>query len=349
MTSRSDIPAPLLGALEQYAPGRPVAEFENVSMTVSTNLVYRVAFEDGQELFAKVSSYGSYVHFRKDHQLISEWSYYLQNTPFEHLLAQIATKAGRVFTHRQGGFFVAFYHKVPFYDFLPRVLSDGQVEAFGYEMARLHKESTRVAARMSPTWKSMGSDVAILFDELGLDTFQREHGLSIEAADALRDHCDRCLEQAESLGYHRMPHIPVLVDWNITNFSVGLDRDRFHLFSRWDYDWFRIEPRCFDFYFCARVVRAEGDQTTFSYLVDPLFEPRFERFLRAYHAVFPLTEEDLLLLKEAYRFFLLNYVVRVGQHFYRREIWRRLQTEAIQKHLPGLDDVRFSGLLDRVL
>jgi hypothetical protein len=136
-----------------------------------------------------------------------------------------------------------------------------------------------------------------------------------------------------------------LVDWNITNFSVGLDRDGFRFFSRWDYDWFRIEPRVFDFYFCARVVRSEGDRTVFSYLVDPIFEPRFERFLRAYHAVFPLTPEDLLMQKEAYRFFLLNYVLRVGQHFYRSEICARLQREAVEQHLPALADIHFERLL----
>lgn len=318
-------------------------------MTVSTNRVYLVRFVDGEELFAKVSRYGSFVHFKRDHQLIFEWMTYLQNTRFEHFLAPVVTLGGGVFTHRHGEAVVAFYRKVPFYDFLPAVLTDGQIDAFGREMASLHRESTRVAERMGPSWKSVGSDMATLFDQAGKVWFRRSRGLSKSAADTLRDHCDRCLEQAEEHGYHRLPHLPVLVDWNTTNFSVGLDGDGFRLYSRWDYDWFRLEPRCFDFYFCARVVRAEGDQAVFSYDADPMLEPRFARFLRAYHSVFPLTEDDILLMKEAYRFFLLHYVVGVGEHFYRPEIWLRLHDEAIERQLPRLDTLRLDDLMASVL
>lgn len=345
MDTDTAMPEPLRSALAQFAPLLRVVDLENVSMSVSTNRVYRVGFDSGEELFAKVSSYGSYLHFKKDHELIHQWGSLLANTPFERFLAPVAVRDGRVFTHRSGGFFVAFYHKVPFYDFLPRVLTDGQVESFGQEMARLHLEGARVVERMGPTWKSVGSDMAILYDALGHDDFLGHLGLPLELADSLRMHCDTCLEQAERLGYHTMPHIPVLIDWNITNFSVGLDRVGFHFYSRWDYDWFRVEPRVFDFYFCARVVRAEGDKTVFSYLADPIFEPRFERFLRAYHEVYPLTAEDLLMQKEAYRFFLLNYVIRVGEHFYRPEIRRRLQREAVEQYLPALADIDFRRML----
>lgn len=318
-------------------------------MTVSTNQVFLVRFDDGEELFAKVSTYGSYVHFKKDHQLIHEWENFLQNTRFERFLARVATKDGAAFSYRHGNAFVALYHKVRFYDFLPRVLTDGQVEAFGHEMACLHRESTRVAKRMGPSWKSVGSDIATLFDLLGQPWFREHRGLSEAEADVVRMHCDHCLEQAERFGYHRLAHVPVLIDWNITNFSVGLSGDGFRLFSRWDYDWFRVEPRCFDFYFCARVVRAEGDQSVFSYHPDPFLEPRFERFLKAYHATYPLTESDILLTKEAYRFFLLNYVIRVGEHFYRPEIWQRLHREVITQQLSGAESLRLEGLVQRVL
>ncbi len=63
----------------------------------------------------------------------------------------------------------------------------------------------------------------------------------------------------------------------------------FPLFSRWDYDWFRIEPRLLDFYFLSRVSSRTGDRTRFTYGAHTLLEPRFRRFLRAYHAEFPLT------------------------------------------------------------
>ena len=37
----------------------------------------------------------------------------------------------------------------------------------------------------------------------------------------------------------------------------------FRLYSRWDYDWFRIEPRLLDFYFLSRVSSKTGDRTLF--------------------------------------------------------------------------------------
>ena len=49
----------------------------------------------------------------------------------------------------------------------------------------------------------------------------------------------------------------------------------FRLFSRWDYDWFRIEPRLLDFYFLSRVSSRTGDRTRFTYGAHTLVEPTF--------------------------------------------------------------------------
>ena len=345
MQPTDELPLAIEAALQALDPHFRVQRVDNVSMMVSTNRVYRLHAESGQELFAKLSSYGSYVHFREDHQLIHQWATHLRHTPYEHFLAPIATLDGRPFTFRSGQEWVAFYHKVPFYDFLPKCLSDGQVEALGREMALFHRESDRVASYMDGSWKSTGSDIARLYDLLGTPEFQHARGMSEQDADMVREHCDHFLERAGALGYHRMRRIPVLVDWNITNFSVGLDADGFKFFSRWDYDWFRLEPRVMDFYFCARVVRNEGDRTVFSYTADPFFEPRFMRFLRAYHQVFPLTETDVLYIRESYRFFVLNYVLRAGEHFFRPDICARLQHEAIRDYLPSFQRWDFSQLL----
>jgi hypothetical protein len=176
--------------------------------------------------------------------------------------------------------------------------------------------------------------------------YRAERNLSNDEASMLKKHCDRFLHNAEDLGYHGFAKLPVLVDWNTGNFSVGLDGDGFKLFTRWDYDWFRIEPRTLDFYFASRVVRSEGDQTIFSYLVDPLLEPRFIRFMRAYDAINPLADEEILFLKEVYRFFILNYVVREGDHFFQGPICQRLQREAVETYLPSLDAVRFERVIE---
>lgn len=345
MVSEELLPPAVQLAVAALNPQLELTTFANVSMTVSTNRVYRLGFRDGSELFAKLSSYGSFVHFREDHQLIHQWQRHLCNTRFAHFLAPVAQKAGKPFCFRSHDEWVAFYHKVPFYDFLPKRLTAAQVDALGHELAAFHLESARVASYMDGTWKSMGSDIARLYDQLHTADFVSSHELSAEAADSLKLHCDLFLENAGDLGYHSMQRIPVLVDWNTTNFSVGLDREGFKFFSRWDYDWFRLESRVLDFYFCARVVREEGDRTVFTYNADPLFEPRFARFLRAYHAVYPLSEADLLFLCECYRFFLLNYVVRVGDHFFRPEIRKRLLAETVDQHLPAIERLDFRSLL----
>lgn len=340
-----EFPRLVTAAWAELGDPRRITDVIEISANVSTNHVYRVVLDDGHEVIAKTSSYGSYVHFRQDHQLIQQWVRLLGGTRFISFLADVIQRDHEVFTYRQEQCFVVFYRKAPFYDFLPKVLTDTQVQALGREMAELHKVSTHAARRMNPSWKSVGSDIATLYDILGNREWRREHGFDDHAESFLRQQCDRFLGNAEKLGYHHFAKIPVLVDWNIGNFSVGFDRDGFKLYSRWDYDWFRVEPRMLDFYFCARVARAEGDQTAFSYLVDPFFEPRFGAFLKAYHAVFPLQESEVLFLKEAYRFFILNYVIRSGEHFFRPAYCARLQQEAIRTYLPSLERADFSPLL----
>lgn len=333
-------------AWEAYGDHREIREIRDLSANVSTNSVHLLVLDDGHAVVAKRSSYGSYVHFRQDHIRIDEWIHRLRGTRYANLLAPVLQKNGEVFTYREKGEWVVFYGQQPFYDFLPPVLTEPQIESFAEEMALFHRSCLEISDRVRPTWQSLGSDIASLHDAIGSAQWRRERSFSDSATGFVRAHCDAFLGNADALGYHEWTKIPVLIDWNIGNFSVGMDGEGFKLFSRWDYDWFRIEPRMLDFYFCARVVREEGDQDDFSYTVDPLFESRFYKFLRVYHQVHQLTKEELLFLKEAYRFFVLNYVLRVGEHFFQPDICRRLQHEAVEDYLPHLELVDFTPLLE---
>ena len=364
------IPDIVLAAWRAYGDRRDLVGVQEISVNVSTNRVYRLLLSDRKEFIAKVSSYGSFVHFRQDHQRIQQWSAMLQNSGFRDFLARVAEReqtpgpdaaqhgpargAERrrekvAFVFEQGHRWVAFYHKVPFYDFLPARLSDLEIASFGRNLASFHKASLRAAGHLNPTWKSVGSDIAALYDALGSSDWRRERGIADAQQHVLQRHCDAFLENTERLGYYDWPKLPILLDWNPGNFSVGYDSTGFRFFSRWDYDWFRIEPRLFDFYFASRVVRDSGDQTVFSYTSGPLTEPRFVEFLRAYHAVYPLTEPEILYLKEAYRFFVLNYVVHVGEHFFRPSLWTRLMQEALDEYLPSLDRLDLRGVVAAVL
>ena len=340
------IPPIVTAAWDAYGDRRDIIEVREVSANVSTNSVYLLVLEGEHNVIAKRSGYGSYVHFRQDHYRIHEWIHRLRGTRYANFLAPVLLKNGEVFTYREHDEWVVFYGQQPFYDFLPKQLDDTQVESFGEEMGLFHRACLEISDRVRPTWQSLGADVASLHDAIGSAEWRRERGFQKSATSFVRAHCDAFLGNADDMGYHEWTKIPVLIDWNIGNFSVGMDGEGFKFFSRWDYDWFRIEPRMLDLYFCARVVRAEGDQTAFSYTADPFFEERFMAFLRAYHAVHPLTKEELLFLKESYRFFILNYVLRVGEHFFRSDICTHLQHEAIEQYLPQLELLDFEPLLD---
>jgi hypothetical protein len=333
-------------AWANYGAREPIVSLLETSAGVSTNRVYHVRLEGGRGLFAKVSSYGSYVHFRQDHARIHQWCNLLGGTPYERFLARVLLKDGEVYTHYDHGTWVVFYEEAPRRGLLPRRLDDAQIENLGHEAALFHRACADVASQLAPTWQSLGADLATLFDQMHSRVLSAARGFNAEHARLVRRHCDLFFTNAERLGYHRFQKLPVLIDWNRGNFSVAYDEYGYQLYSRWDYDWFRIEPRAMDFYFFSRVVREEGDQTVFSYTGSPMLEPRFQRFVRAYHAVFPISEPELMFAKEAYRFFLLNYVLRTGEHFFRPDICERLEREALTRYLPELEKLDFAPLLD---
>ena len=106
--------------------------------------------------------------------------------------------------------------------------------------------------------------------------------------------------------------------------------------------------RVMDFYFLARVVSARGDQSHFTYDADPFLDPRFATFLRAYHEVSPLGADEVTFLREAYRFFLLNYAVLEAEHFFRPELCDALRRDVVELHLPALTELDLSPLLDAI-
>lgn len=339
----------VLLAYRTYSNDELPRNIEPARAPVSTNRVYRLSFTRRKSVFAKISSYGSFVHFRQDHQRIEEWRRRLRGTRYERFLAPILTAGDDVYTYHSGDAWVAFYEEVPVRASLPRVLSEAHIATLGREMALFHQASAAASSSLAPTWKTLGSDVAILFDALGNAGWLSDRGLIPSEARYLRDHCNLFLRNADRLSYAALPKIPVLIDWNIGNFSVTTPGDAFELFSRWDYDWFRIEPKVMDLYFMSRVSSGGGDRTQFSYLPNTLFEPRFVEFLRRYHAVYPLSENEVRFLKEAYRFFVLNYVVLSGEHFFKPELSERLLREAVDLYLPELDRLDFDGLVAGVL
>ena len=344
--------AALRAAWRQFGDPRAIVAVKEVSAHVSTNHVYRVTLDDGAAVIAKFSWYGSYFLCREDHDRLHRCNLLLQGGRYEHLMADVLTVNGAPFVYYDGQVWAVFYEEVSRRAGLPRILSDADVANFAIEIARFHRACTDIASHVPRTSTSIRSDAVNLLERVTDPRTAASFEFSSEQRLVVRHHTHEFLEQLHRLGYDDLARIPVLLDWNLGNFSVAYDhgdRGPFRLFSRWDYDWFRIDTRLLDFYFLSRVSSQTGDRTVFTYSAHTLLEPRFQRFLQAYHLEFPLTEHEILLLKESYRFFILNYVIRSGDHFFEGDLWRRLQHEAVSVYLPALDTLDLRPLVDAVL
>ncbi|NJC26758.1 aminoglycoside phosphotransferase/kinase family protein [Neolewinella antarctica] len=317
-------------AWRAYDHTRAIATVEDISAKVSTNTVYKVVLADGNVIIAKVTLFGSFENFAEDHTIINILA---NNLPVRYgdFLSRALMKGQNLFFHRyihdDQDCWVVFYRPIHIEQNPPKRFTLEQVRQLGREMASFHFDCTLVANTLPQSSRDMTTDVNALLRSARRD--YPDHFTTIE------HHCNLFLQNTFQINIHGFQKIPVFIDWNIGNFSVDSTG---RIASRWDYDWFRMSTRVTDFYFLSRVVSDVGDMTVFSYEIDRLMEPRFLEFLRAYHDVFPLTYTEVVFIKEAYRFFLLNYVLRLGRYFFRSDIAEKLADEVIRTHLPTIEE-----------
>ncbi|MFT3682880.1 MAG: hypothetical protein QM791_21660 [Ferruginibacter sp.] len=321
-------------AWQAYDSSREIKRIVDISAKVSTNHVYRITFTDDSIIIGKLSYFGVFDHFVEDHSIINALSNNL-SAPFENFLARSLTKGEKLFVYRYKNNFldvwVVFYRPITIKKKLPRRLDEEQIVKLAEQVALLHKTCHSIRNTLQHSSKTLKTDVDHLLGLLETDEGKYEHRLHI---DKIKEQSDLFLKNADLLNEAALDKIPVFVDWNIGNFSVS---SSFKLYSRWDYDWFRIGNRVLDFYFLSRVVSDIGDRTVFSYYINPLMEDRFLLFLKAYHSVFPLQEQEIRFLKEAYRFFILNYVIKEGRYFFHELFATKLQKEAIEIYFPSIE------------
>ncbi len=323
-----------------YDKSRSIKSIEDVSAQVSTNHVYKVTLQDREFVIAKLSYYGDFEHFEEDHLIINSLSNNLPY-PYENFLSRAFMKRDKIFIyrHQREGLdaWVIFYRPVKIKGKLPKRLSEDQIVKLAKSFARFHLACHRIRHTLPPSSKSMRYDVYKLIDHI------RSKGPEISDADGIvMKHAEAFLTAIHHPDVRALDKIPVFVDWNIGNFSTT---PTLRLFSRWDYDWFRIGSRMLDFYFFSRVVSEIGDRTDFSYFIDPLMEDRFVLFLKSYHLIYPLSRTEIVFLKEVYRFFILNYVIKDGTYFFRRNYAHRFKQSAIDDYLPSTDHFDESKLL----
>ncbi len=331
-------------AWEGYDASKAIQDIEDISANVSTNKVFRITFDDGDMVIAKLSNFGKFEYFKEDHRIIHSLSNNLLY-PFENFLAKSLLKNNRVYIYRyrQGktDAWVVFYNPTRIMDRMPRRLDEAHIRKLAQQLARFHKACARVSKVLPKSSKTMRTDINTLLEQLEKDESQL--GTRVQA-DQLRYHCEQFLKNRARYNAGTFDGIPVFIDWNIGNFSVTPDLE---LYSRWDYDWFRTSTRMMDFYFFSRVVSDAGDRTVFSYLIRTMMEDRFVLFLQEYHKIYPLTVNELYFLKEAYRFFILNYVIQNGKHFFTEPYAVKLQREAYDIYLPSVDrDFNADKLID---
>jgi hypothetical protein len=332
-------------AWSEYDDSRTIDHVVEVSAHVSTNRVFRVVFNDSSHIVAKISSYGSYFLFAEDHDRLFTSAQLLRGTRWEGFLAEVLPRDGHAYTWYDGTYWVAFYADVERAMQLPAILNDDQIGNLAREIASFHRECSQIAGSLPATSNSVKGDAIHLLDQLSHEFAAEHFGLSHDDIEVAKRSTHQFLLHLEHIRFDEWDKIPVLVDWNLGNFSVKHQHSQFEMFSRWDYDWFRIDTRMLDFYFFSRVSSETGDRTSFTYSPHTLLEPRFIKFLRQYHEVFPLTQRELQFLPWAYRFFILNYVIREGAKFFREDISVKFRKDATRIYLPMLDDFDASPLL----
>ena len=317
-----------------YDSSRPIKSVEDISAKVSTNHVYRIRLQNGNIVIAKLSYFGKFEHFVEDHTIINVLNNNLP-APFENFLSSSLMKGNQLFVHRflnsEVDVWVIFYRPIKVAKRLPRQLKEHHIKTLGKEFAMFHKECTHIVHTLPSSSKSMTSDLYHLLDIVKNDIQQLGY---FAQEDVIKEQCDIFFEHTTKINARLLQKIPVFVDWNIGNFSVT---EQVTLFSRWDYDWFRVSSKVIDFYFLSRIVSAIGDRTVFTYNINPMMEERFILFLKSYHELNPLNEIEIRFLKEVYRFFLLNYVIKYGRYFFAEKYADKLQKDAFESHFPSIE------------
>ncbi|MFT7033834.1 MAG: hypothetical protein ACJA2S_002343 [Cyclobacteriaceae bacterium] len=323
-------------AWKDYDNSRPIHSVVDISAMVSTNHVFRVKLMNGDFVIGKLSYFGKYEHFKEDHSIINALANNLPD-PFANFIGRSLTKSNEVYTYRYKNNFldawVVFYNPIKKRKELPRRLDEEQIKKLGREVGKFHLACSKVKSVLPAYSKTLKIDLDHLKIILNTENGKYEHRGHV---DITLNQIDTFFENSNTLNYDSFETIPVFIDWNIGNFSVTAGQK---LFSRWDYDWFRMSGRMLDFYFFSRVVSDIGDRTAFSYVAGPLMEDRFILFLKEYHSVNPISENEIRFLKEAYRFFLLNYVVKDGRYFFHEIYATKLQREVYDLYLPAIDKI----------
>ena len=106
---------------------------------------------------------------------------------------------------------------------MPRVLTQAQIDNLAEEVAAFHLSCAEIAPMVPPTSKTIKSDAIHLLDLVSERHAAARFGLDQSRLDIVRRHTHRFLVAVLESGYDYWQRIPVLIDWNLGNFSVEFD------------------------------------------------------------------------------------------------------------------------------
>ena len=333
-------------AWNDYDNSRKIKDISDISIKVSTNHVYRIILDDGSKIIAKVSDYGYISNFSEDHSIINALSINLPY-PFENFLAKSLTKNGKLYIYekkiKQSPIWVVFYNPIRAFKKPAKKQNNFKIVKLGKELAHFHLGCRNISNILPVKSKKFNKDINFIKNNISNDKYLH---FDKEQKKEIILQCNIFLKNTENL-LNKDNLLPVFIDWNIGNFSID---QNYNFFSRWDYDWFRIGHRTLDFYFLSRVCSSQGDSTLFTYSPLTLMEKRFMLFLKSYHSIYPLDENDFILIPEMYRFFILNYVIKDGYRFFNKSIAKKLIQDSVNLYLPNINKVVLSDkMIDHVL
>ena len=326
-------------AWKDYDFSRKILSITDISIKVSTNHVYRIILKDRSKVIAKISDYGYVSNFSEDHSIINALSINL-TYPYENFLAKSLTKNGKLYIYEKkvnnSPIWVVFYNPIRADKKPTKKQSIQRIKTLGEELAKFHLSCKNISNILPHKSKTFKEDIQ--FIKKNIFSKKYFHFDKIEKKEIIK-HCDIFIKNTQKI-INKNNLLPVFIDWNIGNFSVDKN---YNFFSRWDYDWFRIGHRTLDFYFLSRVCSKQGDSTLFTYSPLTLMEGRFMIFLKSYHKIYPLHDNDFLLIPEMYRFFILNYVIKDGFRFFNKNIAKKLIKDSVNLYLPNIDKLVLSN------
>ena len=206
----------------------------------------------------------------------------------------------------------------------------------GHRDGRVPSGQHRIAPFLPSASKTIKSDAIHLLDLLESPFAPRNFDLPPEAIGVLWKHTHRFLERLIEVGYDEWPKIPILIDWNLGNFSVDTSRTADSgCTADGTTTGFASSRDCSTSTSC-RVSPAAPATAPVSPTVRTHWSSRRSSPSSTHTAAcFRCATDEVAFLPEVYRFFILNYVVREGARFFRPDLCTQFRRDAVRSYLPA--------------